>query len=106
MRQIKRIDMTWHYLNKINGTTASPFSACPWGAGDKDEWERVKTGYTIVFEDGTRGIGRKPFKTLDEAKKWVLNIVPNAVFSDLFDGGTAVGRQINNRPQRGQGDLK
>lgn len=32
--------------------------------------ERVEEGWTVEHPDGTRGLGRPPFKTQEEAQDW------------------------------------
>jgi len=64
------------WKHKETGATASLYGAVPWSGrpGDKkDDWTLENVGYTIQWADGTIGTGRVPFKSKDEAEKWLEN---------------------------------
>lgn len=61
-------------VHKATGKAISPFSALPYG--DPADWERVTTGYTIQWDDGTVGCGRPPFATAAEAQA-IIDKNPN-----------------------------
>jgi hypothetical protein len=55
-----------------SGRTASVCGACPWTSeAERAAWALVVVGWTIQHADGTRGIGRVPFKTREEAQAWI-----------------------------------
>lgn len=54
------------YFNKSTNETASFYGAWP-GPG----YEVVSKGYTIMNQDGTIGIGRKPFEDRLQAERWL-----------------------------------
>jgi hypothetical protein len=59
------------WKHKSSGATASLYGAVPWSGStgdEKSDWELETTGYTISWDDGTIGVGRKPFKTKAEAQ--------------------------------------
>ena len=60
--------MIYKYYQHIRtGAKASRFSA-----GIDDEWLLITSGYTIEDRvSGTEGMGRKPFKTIEEAQNLV-----------------------------------
>lgn len=63
-----------HWVNKVNGRTASIYGAVPYvNETDKSNWEVVKRGYTWRLDNGTIGLGRQPVKTLDEALEIMNN---------------------------------
>ena len=54
-----------------DGRTASIYGAVPYYSNN-DGWEVVTVGYTLQNNStGTVGIGRKPFKTLEEAQEYI-----------------------------------
>jgi hypothetical protein len=62
------------WKHKDSGALASLYGAVPWSGapGDrKEDWQLEDVGYTIQWSDGTVGTGQKPFKTEDEAHKWL-----------------------------------
>ena len=58
-----------------SGLTASVYGSVPWTSeADKIHWSIETVGYTIRNNvAGTVGIGRKPFKTYQEAADFILN---------------------------------
>jgi len=55
-----------------SGATASIYGAAPWtDESDRCNWEVEKVGYTIQWEDGTVGMGRKPFESKEEAEAFL-----------------------------------
>jgi hypothetical protein len=59
-------------VHKPSGRRVSPFGAVPWYTDEEaKEWELVSAGYTIAWDDGTVGIGRKPFATAAEAEAFI-----------------------------------
>lgn len=63
-----------HWKHKETGATASLYGAVPWSGskGDqKSDWDLVTVGYTIQWNNGTIGNGRKPFTSEDEAEKYL-----------------------------------
>lgn len=67
-----------------SGRTASICGAVPWHtAAERASWTIETVGYTIQHPDGTRGIGRAPFKTRDEAQAWIDQ---NPRFSGMSQG--------------------
>ena len=62
------------WKHKNTGVTASLFGAVPWSGqpGDeKKDWSLENVGWTIQWDDGTTGIGRKPFQTKAEAEEYL-----------------------------------
>ena len=56
----------------VSGKTASTGGAPPWGTLAPDpDWAMANCGWTIEHPDGTRGIGRAPFATREEAQAWI-----------------------------------
>jgi hypothetical protein len=55
------------------GMTASLYGAVPWTSeADRQNWSVQVVGYTLRnIKTGTVGIGRKPFKTYEEAVEFV-----------------------------------
>jgi len=58
-----------HWRNTETGQTASLFGAVPW-QGEQGAWTVESTGWTVAHPDGTRGLGRVPFATREEAQAW------------------------------------
>lgn len=64
------------WRNIKTGAIASVYGACPWFTkAAKTDWQMESTGYTIKWPDGTVGIGREPFVTI-EAAQACLNRMP------------------------------
>lgn len=58
-----------------NGRTASLYSAQPWSTDEESKaWSIVSTGWTILWDDGTQGCGRPPFKTEAEARAFLERV--------------------------------
>lgn len=56
----------------ISGRTVSVGGAVPYhSAAECTEWEMIQVGWTIQHADGTRGIGRVPFTTQEDAQAWI-----------------------------------
>jgi hypothetical protein len=52
-----------------SGRRASLFGALPWTSeADKQNWTLTEKGFTIKNPDGTRGCGRPPCDTFEEAQ--------------------------------------
>jgi hypothetical protein len=61
---------SWKHLQ--SGHTASLHGAVPYSSeADRDEWEIVQTGWTVVNDNGTIGIGQKPWATREEAEAYM-----------------------------------
>jgi hypothetical protein len=54
-----------HYHDPVSGTNFSPFTS--W---KPDTAVLVTVGWTVSHDDGTTGLGRKPFATQAEAQAW------------------------------------
>ncbi len=55
----------------VDGRTASITGAAPFAKDAAAEgWSVKESGFTIVWPDGTRGAGRPPFATADEAQAY------------------------------------
>ena len=56
-----------------SGRTASIYGAVPYyNDHDAKEWEIVSCGFTVRnLKTGTVGIGRPPFKTIEEAQAFI-----------------------------------
>jgi len=54
-----------HYHDPVSGRTFSPFTS--W---KPETAVLVEAGWTVAHDDGTTGIGRKPFATKEEAQAW------------------------------------
>jgi hypothetical protein len=60
----------------VSGRRASSGGAAPWHTeAERREWtlqtDPAIVGWTIQHDDGTRGIGRVPFRTEAEALAWM-----------------------------------
>ena len=58
----------YRYWKNADGRTASVTGAIPHGEG----WAVVDGGFTIQWENGTRGCGRPPFATVEEAEAFLV----------------------------------
>lgn len=58
-----------HWQHKVTGCKVSIYGACPWwNQADAAQWEKVESGYTIQWNDGTVGNpAGKPFASEAEA---------------------------------------
>jgi len=56
-----------------DGRTASIYGSCPWTNDlERDSWRVQIVGYTVQHKKtGIVGIGRKPWKTLEDAQDWL-----------------------------------
>lgn len=56
-----------------DGRTASIYGAVPWLSDtERNTWRIQIVGYTVQHKKtGTVGIGRQPWKTLEEAQNWL-----------------------------------
>ena len=55
-----------------SGRQVSVRGALPWVAeAEKAQWTRTDVGFTILWPDGTSGIGRTPFVTREAAQAYV-----------------------------------
>jgi len=56
-----------------DGRTASIYGAFPWRSDrERSTWRIQIVGYTVQHKKtGTVGIGRQPWKTLQEAEDWL-----------------------------------
>jgi len=61
-------------LQHRDGRTVSPYGSAPWYTDEEaKQWSLVTVGWTIRWEDGTTGIGRRPFKSKQEAESFLRN---------------------------------
>jgi hypothetical protein len=64
------------------GRTVSIYGALPWFSEAQKQaegWTLVVTGFTVRnLSDGTVGIGRVPWKTLEEAQAWIARVEEEA----------------------------
>ena len=64
-----------HWIHTDTGAKASLYGALPWSGapGDrKEDWKVDTVGWTIRWDNGTVGVGRKPFHSKQEAEEWLL----------------------------------
>ena len=61
------------WRHKRTGATASVTGAAPFtNARDEAQWEMVEAGFTVEWNDGTRGCGRPPFATEAQAELFLI----------------------------------
>jgi hypothetical protein len=67
--KILKIIESKHWVNKINGATASIYGSVPYTNDlDKENWHIITKGFTWLLDNGTVGLGRQAAKTLTEAQ--------------------------------------
>ncbi len=62
------------WKHKITGSTASIYGACPasYAPGDTaQDWEIVQVGWTVRNDNGTIGVGKRPWPTKEAAELYL-----------------------------------
>lgn len=63
-----------HWVNILNGRTASIYGAVPWTRSqDEKHWKLKSRGFTWRLDNGTVGLGRQPVATRIEAEEIMKN---------------------------------
>jgi hypothetical protein len=64
------------FWRRNDGKSASPYGACPWTSqAEKSRWKLEEAGFTIRDNaSNTVGLGRLPFKTMEEAEAHIAKL--------------------------------